>query len=175
MTFEIFKSTKKTFYYTFFPTKEEEEKEEEESSKTRPAGGRRQIIEIRDFFRPPSGGGWPIKKTLTRLEIESGKLVLSCNDVFEYVLRYWPVELAESIVCEGQRVYVAVCDATQEPKYPRKYGVDQAYVEMVEKDNFALACMALVKDRNLKVYDEVSLKWDDKSLCFMFKILPMEF
>ncbi|GER47906.1 arginine biosynthesis bifunctional protein ArgJ [Striga asiatica] len=167
MTFKTLNSTKKIFYYTFFPTKEEEE-----SSKTRPAPGRRrQIIEIWDDFRPPSGGSWPINKTLTKLEIESGKLVLSCNDMFEYVLRYWPVELAKSIVSEGQRVYVAVCDATQELKYPRKYGMDQAYVEMVKKDNFALVCMTLVKDRNLKIYDEISLKWDDKRLCFMFKLL----
>ncbi|GFQ02910.1 hypothetical protein PHJA_002434800 [Phtheirospermum japonicum] len=170
MAFNILYSIKNTFYYNFLPSKEFEDI----SIKSGRARVGREMVEIRDIFPPPvvsDSNPWRINKTLNHYEIESGKLIIPCNDMFEHVLRYWSIDSANYIAKEGQRVHVAIFDCTQDPKYPRKYKADEAYLLMVEKDDFVLACMALIKDRNLKVYDEISLYWDLQRSCFMFKLL----
>lgn len=166
-------STKKTFYYNFFPTKEEEESSKARNFEWGQAGVGRVMVEIRDIHPPPvvdPKNPWRIHKTLNQYEIDSGKLVLSWHDTFEHVLRYWSIGMANSIDL-GLKVDVAMWDVTQE-NYPRIY--DQfhgAYLQMGERDDFYLACMALMKDRNLKVYDEISLYWDSNKSRFMFKLL----
>ncbi|KAI3465049.1 hypothetical protein Pfo_021712 [Paulownia fortunei] len=147
MVLKTLYSTKKTFFYKFFPTKEEEE-----CLKARKfGGGGRVMVEIRDVFPPPvvdPDNPWRINKTLNCYEIDSGKLVLSRNDTFEHVLRYWSIGLANNIAL-GLRVNVAMWDVTQE-NYPRKYESNDACLQMVGNDDFVLVCMALMKDRDMK-------------------------
>ncbi|KAL8058361.1 hypothetical protein ABFX02_03G013100 [Erythranthe guttata] len=176
-------STKKTFYYEFLRTKEEEEEEEESCSKSRicmsePAGDqycRRQLVEIRDVYPPPaldSDGPWRIKKSINQHEIDSGIIELEWDDVFEHVLRYWKMGLANYIAM-GVKVHVIIFDVTQESS-PRKYDGQDAYLQHVGKDEFVLACMGLIKDRNLKAGDDISLYWDEKAACFRFRSINVE-
>ncbi|KAK4428432.1 hypothetical protein Salat_1142800 [Sesamum alatum] len=174
MSETIHNTTKKTFYYNFFPTKAEEESSKVSTVESRPAGLSYVMVEIRDITPPPvvdPRNPWRIKKTLNHHEIDSGKLVLSWNDMFDHVLRYWPIGSANMIAL-GIRVGVAIWDVTQEED-PRKYEESDAclQLQLETKDCFVLACMALMKDRNLKVYDDVSLYWDPKKFAFQFKLL----
>lgn len=160
-------TTKKTFYYNFFPTKEEEETSNPRKSMS---GDPRVMVEIRDIFPPPVAdpeNPWRIRKTLSRKEIRYSYIVLSWSDTLEHVLRYWTLRLAQSLFL-GVKVNVDLWDVTQQVYPPRKYA---ARFTVVGKDKFALECAGLMKDRNFRVHDEISLYWDVNEYCFQFRLL----
>ncbi|KAG8369237.1 hypothetical protein BUALT_Bualt15G0130700 [Buddleja alternifolia] len=168
MVFHTFHTTKKTFYYNFFPTKAEEE---DLKARGAPTNGR-VLVEMRDIYPPPMldpNYPWMIKKTINLYEIASGKLVLSHNDAFEHVLRYWSLGMANYIAM-GQKVGVALWDVTEEGNI-KKYQGNDVYLQMIANDDCVVACMDMIKERKLKVGDRVSLFWDPKETTFQFKLI----
>ncbi|KAK4434159.1 hypothetical protein Salat_0578600 [Sesamum alatum] len=173
MVLQTLHSTKKTFYYNFFPSKAEEE-----SSKARkgPVGSSsdvvgRVLVEMRDIYPPPvldPDNPWCLRKTLNHYEIAFGKLVLSSNDMFEHVIRYWSLGMA-NYVALGQKVGVTLWDVTEEEN-PRTYRNNDVYLQMMANDDCVLSCMELVKERKLKVDDEIGMYWDSKETSFKFKV-----
>ncbi|KAL0432742.1 UNVERIFIED_CONTAM: hypothetical protein Slati_2608500 [Sesamum latifolium] len=173
MVLQTLHSTKKTFYYNFFPSKAEEL----DSLKARkgPVGSAsdvgRVLIEMRDIYPPPvldPDNPWLLRKTLNHYEIAFGKLVLSSNDTFDHVIRYWGLGMA-NYVALGQKVGVALWDVTEE-KNPRKYWNNDIYLQMMANDDCVVSCMELMKDRKLKVDDEIGMYWDSKEADFKFKL-----
>ncbi|XP_075101632.1 B3 domain-containing protein At5g26805-like [Nicotiana tabacum] len=155
---------KKTFFYNFIPSKAEEEACKASNT---PWVVTRQLIEIRDIYPPPVldlKNPWQIKKTVTYDEAVVGKLVLPFIDVFEYIFRYWTLDMA-NLVVSGHKVNVSLWDVTEENN-PKKY---DNYFEMLPNDDYALVCLDLYKDRGLSVDDEIGLYWDPRSSTFVFK------
>ncbi|GFP79031.1 hypothetical protein PHJA_000046600 [Phtheirospermum japonicum] len=172
MALQTLYSTKKTFYYNFFPTKAEEEHLKARKDEVQIPHDRI-LLEIRDMYQPgvvDLENPWLIKKTLSQYETVFGKLILSFNDTFEHVLRYWTLGMANYIAL-GQRVGVAVWDVT-EGENPRKYQNNYGfYLQMMVNNDCFLSCLELIKDRGLKADDEICLYWDIKESSFMFKVV----
>ncbi|KAL8486993.1 hypothetical protein ACS0TY_023622 [Phlomoides rotata] len=147
-------SFRKTFFYNLFATKMEE---------------RRQLslIEIRDIYPPPAPESI-IKKIVSPYEIAYRKLVVSCDEMLDKVIRYWRLEIADYL-CKGARVGVVLWDVTEEQN-PKHY---QIFVQMVaddaNDDHFVLSCMELFRDRKLKLHDDICLCWDSERGCFRVK------
>lgn len=168
MVLQTLYSTKKTFYYNFFPTKAEENS----FRYTAGMANGRKLIEMRDIYPPPVvdfENPWLIKKTLTHYETAFGKLVLSYNDTFEHVIRYWTLGMANFIAL-GQRVGVTLWDVTEEKNPKRYHQNSEFYLQMMANDECLLSCMELIRDRKLKVDDEIYLYWDSTENCFKFKL-----
>ncbi|KAI3423157.1 Hflx-type G domain-containing protein [Psidium guajava] len=58
---------------------------------------------------------WLIRKAVESSEITTGKLVLSHDDMFDHVFRYWTLEMCNHVV-EGGRYLVTLFDFTDEKK-----------------------------------------------------------
>ncbi|KAL3337757.1 hypothetical protein AABB24_030071, partial [Solanum stoloniferum] len=112
-------SLKKTFFYNFFPSKEEEEACK---LKNTPYVVTQELIEIRDIYPPPKidlENPWQIKIKITSYEVEAGALLIPYIETFEYILRYWTLDMAKILV-NGCRVCVQVWDVTTD-NAPKKY------------------------------------------------------
>ncbi|KAG8390055.1 hypothetical protein BUALT_Bualt01G0043600 [Buddleja alternifolia] len=148
---------KKTYFYNFFPTKA---MEEASLANPNPAGvgHQRMLVEIRDVYPPPvldSRHPWQIKKTLNAYEISSGKVLVSFQDTFEYILRYWTFCMANNIAMLGKKVLVVLWDLTDE-KNPKKYEGNEVYFQMILTGDCVLSCMEMMRNRNLKVDDYIA-------------------
>ncbi|XP_055808695.1 uncharacterized protein LOC129877228 [Solanum dulcamara] len=162
-------STKKTFFYNFFPSKEEEEACKVNNT---PWVVTRELIEIRDIYPAPKidlENSWQIKKKITNDEAVVGKLVIPFYETFEYILRYWTLDVAKSLE-NGYGVAVDVWDVTEE-KVPKKYEGGSVCLRKLYNDDFSLLCVKLFKDRELGIGDEIGLFWDPRSSSLMFKLL----
>ncbi|KAL0366445.1 UNVERIFIED_CONTAM: hypothetical protein Sradi_3534600 [Sesamum radiatum] len=172
MVLQTLHSTKKTFYYNFFPSKAEDDSLQARKGPVGSASGMgRVLIEMRDIYPHPvldPDNPWLLRKTLNHYEIAFGKLVLSSNDTFDHVIRYWSLGMA-NYVALGQKVSVTLWDVTEEKK-PRKYRNNDVYLHMMANDDCVISCMELVKDRKLKVDDEIGMYWDSKEADFKFKL-----
>ncbi|KAG5607118.1 hypothetical protein H5410_028610 [Solanum commersonii] len=162
-------SLKKTFFYNFFPSKEEEEACKLNNT---PHVVTRELIEIRDIYPPPKidlENPWQIKIKITSYEVEAGALLIPYIETFEYILRYWTLDLAKILV-NGCGVCVQVWDVTTN-NAPKKYEGERVYLWKLCNDDYALSCIELFNNNRLGIGDEIGLFWDPRSSNFMFKLL----
>ncbi|XP_055808403.1 uncharacterized protein LOC129876947 [Solanum dulcamara] len=164
-----FLSLKKTFFYNFFPSKAEEEACKVNNT---PHVVTRELIEKRDVYPPPKidlKNPWQIKIKITSGEVEARMLMIPFIETFEYILRYWTLEMAKILV-NGCGVHVDVWDVTAE-NFPKKYEGESVCLWKLYNDDYSLLCIELFNDSRLGVGDEIGLFWDPRSLNFMFKLL----
>ncbi|KAL3337781.1 hypothetical protein AABB24_030087 [Solanum stoloniferum] len=164
-----FLSLKKTFFYNFFPSKEEEEACKLNNTLFVVT---RELIEIRDIYPPPKidlENPWQIKIKITSYEVEAGALLIPYIKTFEYILRYWTLDLAKILV-NGCGVCVQVWDVTMD-NAPKKYEGERVYLWKLCNDDYALSCIELFNSSRLGIGDEIGLFWDPRSSNFMFKLL----
>ena len=160
---------KKTYYYTFIQTKAEEDAAKPNGA-IFPEG--RVLEEIRDLYPVPVKdplNPWQIKKAATTADIITGKLLLLHNDVFEYIFRYWSLEMCSCVVA-GHKVYTVIWDLTDKSGLIR-YNNENIYLEKGPQDTFLLGWMDLVRKANINPGDEIGLYWDNRSGTFQFKVL----
>ncbi|KAM3281802.1 hypothetical protein P3S67_027449 [Capsicum chacoense] len=162
-------STKKTFFYNFFPSKDEEEACNVNNTPWVPT---RELVEIRDLYPAPIiylDNPWQIKKKITGDEVVLGKVVIPFFETFEYILRYWEMDVTQSLV-NGCGVCVDVWDVTEEND-PKKYEGEGVCLRKLYNDDYSLSIVGLFNDCRLDVGDEIGLYWDPRSSTLMFKLL----
>ncbi|KAM3397322.1 hypothetical protein P3S68_000834 [Capsicum galapagoense] len=167
-------SMKKTFFYNFFPSKAEEEACNVNNT---PWVATRELVEIRDIYSAPIinlEDPWQIKKRITRDEVILGKMVIPFFESFEYILRYWKLDMAKSLVMSENGMSVKVWDITKETE-PKKYDGGNVCFRKLYTDDYSLSCMGLFNDHRLNVGDEIGLYWDPRSSSFMFKLFSQIF
>ncbi|PHT58451.1 hypothetical protein CQW23_00814 [Capsicum baccatum] len=136
---------KKTLFYNFFPSKVEEEAYKVSNT---PWVATQELVEIRDIYHAPIinlENSWQIKKRITRDEIILGKLVILFFESFEYILRYWTLDMAKSLVMNENGMCVKVWDITKETK-PKKYDGGNVCFRKLYTDDYSLSCMRLFND-----------------------------
>lgn len=159
---------KKIFFHNFFPTKEEELVCLADNS---PHKAFRVLMEIRDIHPPLVMNylnSWKIHK-LSMFEVCTRKIVISFNEAFEYIFRYWSLNLVNYVVTLN-KLFVCVYDVS-DPRNPKKHDGDSVYFDMVLDDDYTLACKSLFQDLNLSIGDEIGLFYDPNASCFMFKLI----
>ncbi|XP_055803901.1 B3 domain-containing protein At2g33720-like [Solanum dulcamara] len=158
---------KKTFFYGFFSSKTEEETCKVNNT---PRVATRELVEIRDLYPAPKidlKNPWQIKKKITRDEIIVGMLVIPFFETFEYIIRYWTLDISKSLE-NGCKVCVDVWDVTEE-NVPKKYEGGSVCLKKLYNDDYSLSCIELFS--GLSVGDEIGLYWDPRSSNLMFKLL----
>ncbi|KAG5607080.1 hypothetical protein H5410_028572 [Solanum commersonii] len=160
-----FLTLKKTFFYNFFPSKGEEEASKVNNT---PRVATRELVEIRDLYPAPKID-WQIKKQITNDEIFVGMLMIPFIQMFEYILRYWTLDMAKSLE-NGGRVCVNMWDVTEE-NVPKKYEGGSVFLRKLYTDDFSLSCIELFIGRRLGIGDEIGLYWDPRSSSLMFKFI----
>lgn len=170
MALATYHTVRRAYYYNFYPSRAEEEAGVANSSVT---GGRyrRMLVEIRDVHMPPLYNPhhpWQIKKSLNHFEVASGKIIVSFNDTFQHILRYWNLCMANHLAIFGHRVAIVLWDFTVD-KNPRKHKGNDVYFQITPGENYILTCMGMMRERNLKVGDKIGLYWDNKDSCFCVK------
>ncbi|WMV30942.1 hypothetical protein MTR67_024327 [Solanum verrucosum] len=96
-------------------------------------------------------------------------LMIPFIQMFEYILRYWSLDMAKSLE-NNCRVCVVVWNVTEE-NVPKKYEGGSVRLRKLNNDDFSLWCIELFKDRGLSDGDEIGLYWDPRSPSLMFKLL----
>lgn len=160
---------KKTFYYKFIPTKAEEEIAK--SSNT-PFQVTRELVEIRDLHAAPvidPMNPWQIKRVVTNADIITGKIVLSHHEVFEYIFRYWTLEMCNHVL-SGNKFYAVIWDISDE-KSPVRYHNKNIYLEQGPQDTYALGWMDVARKASINPNDEVGIFWQSRTETFQFKVL----
>ncbi|KAJ4715628.1 B3 domain-containing protein [Melia azedarach] len=161
---------KKTFYYNFLPSKAEEQAA---IARGKPYEVTRTLIEIRDYGNPPPPQfdpkhPWHIRKSITANEVFNGKLLLSHNDVFDHIFRYWTMDLCNYVI-RGNQFCVAIADYTDE-ETPKRFQSENIFVQG-NYDTYVLGWADVVRSRLLQPGDEIGLFWDVGSATFGFKLL----
>lgn len=172
---------KKTFYYNFYPTKEEEL---EEAVKGGSSGDvARVLVEIADIhYQPPPpliiSDPRHIVRAISASEVMTGVLFLPFKETFEHVFRYWSMEEANIVVNGHNKFPVTVWDVTDyNLRPPMVYGKDHGiYFHKGHMDEYyVLACVDVIRNRRIKVGDEIGLAWDRSNGLmpgkFLFKLL----
>ncbi|EEF49311.1 conserved hypothetical protein [Ricinus communis] len=162
---------RKTFYHNFLPTKAEEEATVARNAKHHVT---RTIVEARDWqVTPPRmidpNNPWQIRRTIARNEVTTGELVLSHEEMFEYVFKFWSLESANHLL-QGNKCFVILIDYTEET-VPKSF--QSAYVKTGANDSYVLGLMDVVRVRVVNPGDEIGLFWDMRpsSFGFGFKLL----
>ncbi|XP_015079059.2 uncharacterized protein LOC107023011 [Solanum pennellii] len=161
-------SMKKTFFYNFFPSKAQEEACKINNT---PYEVTRELVEIRDLYPAPridKQNPWQIKKKLTHDEIVVGMLLIPFFEMFEYILRYWSLDVGKNLV-NGCNVCVDMWDVTEE-NVPKKYEGGRVWFRILPNDDFSLWCTELINGRRLKDGDEIGIYWDPISSSLVFKL-----
>ena len=161
---------KKTFYYKFIPSKAEEE---EAKRNKKPFQVTRELVEIRDLYPPPiidPMNPWQIKKVVTNADIITGKLVLSHHEVFEYIFRYWTLEMCNYVLA-GNRFYAVIWDVGGEEKPPVRHHNENVYLEIGPRDTYMMGWMDVARNAAVKPNDEVGMFWQSRTGTFQFKVL----
>ncbi|KAL3337780.1 hypothetical protein AABB24_030086, partial [Solanum stoloniferum] len=110
-------------------------------------------------------------KFIAPQNIAQGTLEISSFQTSEYILPYWKLDKAKSLV-NGNVELVGVWDVTAE-KYGRTIRYEDVGFTFSKLDNldYSLSCMALINDRGLGVGDEIWLCWNPIISKFIFKII----
>ncbi|KAG5607089.1 hypothetical protein H5410_028581 [Solanum commersonii] len=101
------------------------------------------------------------RKHTTPQNIAQGTLCISSFETSEYILPYWKLDKAKSLV-NGNVKRVGVWDVTEE-----KYGRTNRY----EDDERELLGWTLINDRGLGDGDEIWLWWNPIISKFMFELI----
>ncbi|KAL8542184.1 hypothetical protein ACS0TY_003157 [Phlomoides rotata] len=170
MALITYHTVRKSYCYNFYLSRAEEEGGAPNTAVTG-SHYKRTLVEIRDvhpliILNPHSP--WQIKKTLNHYEIASGKIIVSFNDTFNYILRYWNSCMADYLAISGYKIGVIIWDVTN-VKNPRKHKGKDIYLQITPSENYILTCMRMMRERNLKADDEIGLYWDTTTSCFNFK------
>lgn len=160
----------KTWYYNFIPTKAEEEAAKVQNMHYQVT---RTLVEINDIspVQLPVDPNYPwlIRKAVGSGELRTGKLMLSHNDTFDHVFRYWTLEMCNHVVMGG-RYLVTLVDFTDE-KSPRAYQSEHTFLERGLNETYLLGWLDIVQSRIFNAGDEVGLLWDIRAQVFHFKLL----
>ncbi|KAG5607082.1 hypothetical protein H5410_028574 [Solanum commersonii] len=151
-------SLKKTFFHSFFPSKAEEEACRVNNT---PYVVTRELVEIRDLYpasRIDMQNPCQIKKNITHDEIVVGMLMIPFFEMFEYILRYWTLDMAKSLE-DGFR------------NVPKKYEGGRVWIRKVYSDDFSIWCNELFNYHRLGDGDEIGLYWDPRSASLVFNLL----
>ncbi|WMV30933.1 hypothetical protein MTR67_024318 [Solanum verrucosum] len=162
-------SLTKTFFHNFFPSKAEEEACTVNNT---PHVVTRELVEIRDVYPAPRidlQNPWQIRKKITHDEIVVGMLMIPFFEMFEYILRYWTLDMAKSLE-DGFSVWVDMWDVT-EGNVPKKYEGGRVWIRKLYNDDFSIWCNELFNDRKLGDGDEIGIYWDPRSASLVFKLL----
>uniref|UniRef100_M1DWI9 Uncharacterized protein n=1 Tax=Solanum tuberosum TaxID=4113 RepID=M1DWI9_SOLTU len=122
--------------------------------------GTRVLIETGPAQTIHSNNMMHMRKKITRQDITIGELRISSFAMFDYILPYWNLELATSLVNENVE-RVGLWDAT-EKKYGRTNRYEDASITFRKlcSDDYSLSCMTLINDRGLGVDDVIGLCWN---------------
>uniref|UniRef100_M1DPZ4 Uncharacterized protein n=1 Tax=Solanum tuberosum TaxID=4113 RepID=M1DPZ4_SOLTU len=110
-------------------------------------------------------------KFITPQNIAQGTLEISSFQTSEYILPYWKLDKAKSLV-NGNVKRVGVWDVTDE-----KYGRTNRYEDVsftfrkLDSLDYSLSCIALINDQGLGVDDEIGLCWNPIISKFEFKLI----
>ncbi|KAG5581145.1 hypothetical protein H5410_051772 [Solanum commersonii] len=132
----------------------------------------RELVEIRDLYPAPRidlQNPWKIKKKITHGEIIVGMLMIPFLEMFEYILRYWTLDVAKSLE-SGCKVCVDMWDVTEE-NIPKKYVGGSVWFRKLFNGDFYLWSIELFKGRVLGDGNEIGLYWDPRSSTLVFKLL----
>ncbi|XP_049399856.1 uncharacterized protein LOC125863932 [Solanum stenotomum] len=160
---------KKTFFYNLFPSKAEEKACKVNNT---PHVVTRELVEIRNLYPTPKidlQKPWQIKKKITHDDIVVGMLMIPFFEMFEYILRYWTLDMAK-ILENDCSVCVDMWNITKGDVLKKYEGVS-VWLRTVCSDDFALWCIELFKDRGLGDGDEIGLYWDPRFSYLVFKLL----
>ncbi|KAK3188226.1 hypothetical protein Dsin_027787 [Dipteronia sinensis] len=165
----MYTTMKKTFFYEFFPTKAAED-----AAKARgvPYRVTRTLIQIRDITPPPKfdpNNPWIIRKSVTTGEVMNGKLMLTHQATFEYIFRYWSMEICKHVIA-GHKSYVIILDYTDGDN-PKRLQGESVFFEGGGNDTYFLGWMDLVRSRDVCPGDEIGLFCDKSTGMFGFKLL----
>lgn len=166
-----FLTTKKIFFYNFIPSKLEEE-HCKLFNKTYLVT--KSIIKIRDvspapYFDPVNP--WHIKRTLMSEDITSSQIYIKYNEAFDYVFRYWSLEMVNAVVMLEKKLLLVVWDLSDENK-PVNFSGEAMFLEKGCDEGYNLGILELLKSkRSIKIGDEIGLYWDVRASAFMFKVL----
>ncbi|KAK4718102.1 hypothetical protein R3W88_016440 [Solanum pinnatisectum] len=105
----------------------------------------------------------------TSYKIIVGMLIILFFEMFEYILRYWTLDVAKSLE-NGCSVCVDMCNVTEE-NVPKKYEGGSVWFRKLPNDDFSLWCIELFNYRRLGDGDEIGLYWDPRSSTLVFKLL----
>ncbi|KAL3632682.1 hypothetical protein CASFOL_025666 [Castilleja foliolosa] len=172
MTLTTYYTMRKSYCYNFFPIKEDEERSTASASTSLGPCLHRMLVEIRDVHPPPEINPyhpWKIKKALNHDEIDSGNIIVSFHDAFEHILRYWNFFMATHVAMFGRKISVGVWDVTNE-KNPRKYDGDRVFFQMIGSESCILTCSEMMKDRKMKVDDNIGIYWEPRESVFRVKL-----
>ncbi|KAL3337758.1 hypothetical protein AABB24_030072 [Solanum stoloniferum] len=111
------------------------------------------------------------RKHITPQNITQGTLCISSFETSEYLLPYWKLDKAKSLV-NGNVECVGVWDVTEE-KYGRTNRYEDVSFTFIKLDSldYTLSCMTLINDRGLGVDDEIGLCWNPIISKFEFKLI----
>ncbi|KAF2322989.1 hypothetical protein GH714_032657 [Hevea brasiliensis] len=132
----------------------------------------RTIVEMKEFFIPPRiepSSPWQIRRPITRNEVAAGELVLSHEEMFEHVFRFWNLDSANHVV-QGNKCFVVLIDYTED-NMPKTF--QGAYVKSCSNDTYVVGMMEVVRGRVINPGDEIGLFWDMRPATygFAFKLL----
>ncbi|XP_055808506.1 uncharacterized protein LOC129877051 [Solanum dulcamara] len=155
---------KKTFSYNFIPSRTEEEENNTSWVVTR------ELKETDPPRRIHLNNVRHMMKKITIEDLTFGELRIAFFATFEYILPYWNLELATSLV-NGNMVRVGLWDVTEQNGRPNRYKGGSFTFRKLRNDDYSLSCMRLINDRGLAVGDEISLCWDPRCSKFRFSLL----
>ncbi|CAK7354964.1 unnamed protein product [Dovyalis caffra] len=159
---------KKTFSYNFLPTKAEEEAA---VACNKPHQVTRTLVEITDIYLAQSlctdpKNPWKIRKCITSKEILTGKILISHEDMFEHVFRYWTLEMAKHVIL-GNTSMVILIDYSG-----KRFKTGDAYVKNGPiRDTYVVGFMDVIRMQGLNPGDEIGIFWDRRGGTFGFKLL----
>ncbi|KAK4718104.1 hypothetical protein R3W88_016442 [Solanum pinnatisectum] len=96
-------------------------------------------------------------------------LMIPFFEMFEYILRYWTLDVAKSLEIDCN-VCVDMLDVSEE-NVPKKYEGGSVWFRKLPNDDISFWCVELFNSRRLGDGDEIGLYWDPRSSTLVFKLL----
>uniref|UniRef100_M1DI30 Uncharacterized protein n=1 Tax=Solanum tuberosum TaxID=4113 RepID=M1DI30_SOLTU len=110
-----------------------------------------------------------IRKYITHENISQGRLCISSFGTFEYILPYWKLNKAKSLV-NGYVEHVRVFNIMG-TNYRKKYEGETVSFRKLPDNVYSLTIVELFNDSGLGVGDEIALFWDPRLPAFILMLL----
>ncbi|KAG5607121.1 hypothetical protein H5410_028613 [Solanum commersonii] len=110
-----------------------------------------------------------IRKYITHENIAQGRLCISSFGTFEYILPYWKLNKAKSLV-NGYVEHVRVLNIMG-TNYHKKYEGETVSFRKLPDNVYSLTIVELFNDSGLGVGDEIALFWDPRLPAFILMLL----